>query len=97
MNLPTLLGGNDEAWMSALGRPCAPPINDPVYIRDHADSFYPRKKFYDQAAKLCIGCPVVNQCLQYAIDHREMDGIWGGTTPKQRATILRRIDREGAA
>jgi hypothetical protein len=97
MTIPALDYGNDQPWMSHPDRPCLSPINDPTYIQDHADSFYPREKYYDQAAKLCVGCPVSTQCLQYALDNREEDGIWGGTTPKDRAIILRRMARDGAA
>ena len=99
MNLPNLIDptNTDASWMETPGRPCNPPINEPGFIRQHADTFYPSEKFYDQAKKLCNGCPVTAQCLQYALDHREEHGVWGGTHPKDRRTILRRMARDGAA
>jgi len=36
-----------------------------------------------QAKEICATCPIVVQCLQYAILNQE-DGIWGGTTPSER-------------
>ncbi|AXN53510.1 WhiB transcriptional factor [Gordonia phage Ronaldo] len=38
------------------------------------------------AFRVCAACPVVEECLQFAIDHQELAkyGIWGGTTPKWR-------------
>lgn len=40
------------------------------------------------AARLCEGCHVLDQCLQYALDNQESELIWGGTTPAQRKEIL---------
>ena len=37
-----------------------------------------------EALMLCGGCPVVGSCLAYAMDFEEF-GIWGGTTPEERA------------
>jgi WhiB family redox-sensing transcriptional regulator len=34
------------------------------------------------------GCPVIQNCLQHAIDWNEQ-GVWGGTTAKERARIKR--------
>lgn len=75
--------------MSTPGRPCASPIDDPIHIRDHADTFYPRDRYYDQAKKQCAGCPVLTACLQYALDNREEHGVWGGTSPQDRARLMR--------
>ena len=30
------------------------------------------------AKNLCFGCPVRSQCLQWALEHRQIWGIWGG-------------------
>lgn len=97
MTLADLLGANDAAWMQAPGRPCASPIDDPFHIGTHADTYYPREKYYDQATNNCAGCPVINQCLQYALDNNEEHGIWGGTTPKDRAQLLRKQAPTGDA
>lgn len=35
------------------------------------------KEKYD-AKNLCFGCPVRGQCLQWALEHRQIWGIWGG-------------------
>ena len=39
---------------------------------------------YRQARIVCNGCPVREQCLDHAIEHRETNGMWGGRTPRQR-------------
>jgi len=33
--------------------------------------------------KYCVACPVVKECLEYALVHRE-EGVWGNTTLDQR-------------
>lgn len=43
----------------------------------------------DQACRICAGCRVRRQCLQFAMDHGEMEGIWGGTTPEERVRARR--------
>ena len=35
-------------------------------------------------------CPVREACLAYAIEARENHGIWGGTSPDERARVRRR-------
>lgn len=35
------------------------------------------------AKKLCTGCKVITQCLEWAIVHEEK-GIWGATTERER-------------
>ncbi len=45
----------------------------------------------DAAIDICRKCPVLTQCLEYALRHPESAayGIWGGTTDAQRRRILR--------
>jgi WhiB family redox-sensing transcriptional regulator len=45
------------------------------------------------AKAICRGCQVSNQCLDYALRHRIREGIWGGTSERERRKILR--DRGG--
>jgi WhiB family redox-sensing transcriptional regulator len=43
---------------------------------------------HDDAAKqICASCPVVRQCLQYALDTREAWGVWGGKTADERQAM----------
>ena len=45
----------------------------------------------EAAIDMCRKCPVLKQCLEYALRHPEYTeyGIWGGTTPPQRRRISR--------
>ena len=37
-----------------------------------------------EAKAVCRVCPVVSDCLAFAIEHRLRDGIFGGHTPRER-------------
>lgn len=53
----------------------------------------------DQAKTMCFGangkspCPVLNQCLWYAIDSDEVHGIWGGMSHRERNALVRKWRR----
>ena len=53
---------------------CSDPKNK--YARDWFFSKIPRERY--DAKNLCYGCPVRSQCLQWALEHRQSWGIWGG-------------------
>jgi WhiB family redox-sensing transcriptional regulator len=42
-----------------------------------------------RAQRICAGCPVRQECLDFALLTREPAGIWGGTTPEERIRALR--------
>ena len=44
------------------------------------------------ALRICHGCPVRRECLDYAIEYRMVDGIWGGTTGPARTQLMRRAN-----
>lgn len=45
-----------------------------------------------EAKAMCRRCPVVSQCLDWALTHGENDGVWGGMTADARRA-LRQWDR----
>jgi WhiB family redox-sensing transcriptional regulator len=50
-----------------------------------------------RAAKaICDGCTVRAQCLDYALEHGEHHGVWGGVSERERRRIRSRR-RRGAA
>lgn len=56
-----------------------------------------RRAREDVAIAFCRdGCPVRQECLIDALDRGDREGVWGGTTPEQRAQ-LQRIARAVAA
>lgn len=48
------------------------------------------------ALRVCAGCEVREPCLQRALD-LGADGIWGGTTTRQRRALLREQTRQAVA
>ena len=42
------------------------------------------------AQRVCDGCPVRVECLEYALLHRIEHGVWGGASERERRRILRR-------
>jgi WhiB family redox-sensing transcriptional regulator len=52
------------------------------------DLFFPiaaRQTF--QAQRICAGCRVRQECLDFAMKTGEAHGIWGGTTPEERFRV----------
>jgi WhiB family redox-sensing transcriptional regulator len=47
----------------------------------------------DEAKAVCGRCPVVRQCLDWALRAGQVDGIWGGTTESERRAVSRRRAR----
>jgi WhiB family transcriptional regulator, redox-sensing transcriptional regulator len=47
-----------------------------------------------RAKAVCARCPVRLECLRFALETRETNGIWGGTTPEERRRELRRRARQ---
>jgi WhiB family redox-sensing transcriptional regulator len=43
------------------------------------------------ARRICAACEVRDQCLAYAIEHPELEGVWGGLTEKERREPRRQL------
>lgn len=46
-----------------------------------------------RAQQICAGCPVREDCLQWALDHSIDHGVWGGLGEEQRKSLKRRSAR----
>lgn len=44
-----------------------------------------------KAKAICSGCAVRVECLTYAVEQNEPDGIWGGRTTAERRRLRRRL------
>jgi WhiB family redox-sensing transcriptional regulator len=42
-----------------------------------------------KAKQVCARCPVVDECLEYALRIREPHGVWGGHNELERRRLLR--------
>ena len=45
------------------------------------------------AKKMCRRCPVMDECLRYALDNNEQYGVWGGMGSSERRNMRRRLRR----
>jgi len=43
-----------------------------------------------EAKEICAGCPVREECLDYALSRPEPYGIWGGLNERERKRLKRR-------
>lgn len=51
------------------------------------------KKRTEAAKEACRACPLVDACLQEAIDTREKHGVWGATTEQERRELFKTLGR----
>jgi WhiB family transcriptional regulator, redox-sensing transcriptional regulator len=41
----------------------------------------------ETARRVCQRCPVLKPCLRWALNTRQVSGIWGGTTEEERRAL----------
>ena len=70
-----------EPWMA-----------DGICSSTDPEAFFPEKGASTRDAKrICFGCPVSTDCLQYAMDHDERFGVWGGFSERERRNLRRGV------
>ena len=57
---------------------------DPDWFFIPSNNLYAQKKF-------CIGCKIIDECLDYAI-RNDVSGVWGGTTTRERKRKIEHMD-----
>lgn len=63
---------------------CAKPAN-----REHIEKFFANKPAQQlPAKKMCGECPVRAECTKWALENKQIWGIWGGLTPAQTRRTL---------
>jgi WhiB family redox-sensing transcriptional regulator len=88
---------SEEVWLGDMFEaPEVYNVDRPAWQRRAAcrgmvtDAFMPGRGGSTAAAKaICIGCSVRRDCLAYALEDPEMDGVWGGTSKIERQRIHR--------
>jgi WhiB family redox-sensing transcriptional regulator len=54
------------------------------------EAFFPEKGGSTREAKrVCRSCEVRTECLEYALEHDERFGIWGGLSERERRRLKR--------
>ena len=55
------------------------------------EAFFPEKGGSTrEAQKVCVGCDVRSECLEYALANDERFGIWGGLSERERRKLKKR-------
>lgn len=88
---------NDTPTTIPVGGPASDPESVTAWMADGNCRMYPPATFFpsdgvgvDKARKICASCPVIETCLEYALDHRIEHGVWGGCSERERRRILKR-------
>jgi WhiB family redox-sensing transcriptional regulator len=56
------------------------------------EAFFPEKGGSTrEAKKICTGCEVRAECLEFALANDERFGIWGGLSERERRRLRRRV------
>lgn len=53
--------------------------------------FPPRGSTGEEAKAVCKLCPVVTECLKFALDNHELYGVWGGMNEHERRATKRTL------
>lgn len=86
-----ILNISSPEWMSDDRRACAIPAEfTPQEAGAIADQWHPTPILERAATRLCRPCPleIREQCLMFALDNPELEGVWGKTTTAQRQAML---------
>jgi len=53
--------------------------------------FFPNNGMKPVAARaVCDRCPVSKECLEFAVSDWTVEGVWAGTSPRQRQLLRRK-------
>ncbi|TPW77221.1 WhiB family transcriptional regulator [Schumannella soli] len=64
--------------------------SDALCAQTDPEAFFPEKGGSTRdAKKICTGCEVRSECLQYALENDERFGIWGGLSERERRKLRR--------
>ena len=64
---------------------------DALCAQTDPEAFFPEKGGSTrEAKKVCVGCDVRSECLEYALAHDERFGIWGGLSERERRKLKKR-------
>jgi len=64
---------------------------DALCAQTDPEAFFPEKGGSTRdAKKVCGACTVRAQCLEYALEHDERFGIWGGLSERERRRLRKR-------
>ena len=84
------LDNRAERWSRAACSTADPELFFPI------SSSGPAVHQAKRAKAICARCEIRQACLDYAIDAGPIQGVWGGTTERERRLLRQRGHRERA-
>lgn len=75
----------------------APPewVLDALCASTDPEAFFPDKAGSSRTGKdVCRRCPVAAECLDYALEHEERFGIWGGLSERERRKLAKTLGKD---
>lgn len=64
-------------------------------LQAEPDTFFPEKGGSTrEAKKVCQSCEVRAECLEYALEHDERFGIWGGLSERERRRLKKAVGQD---
>ena len=79
---------------NAFSNPDEDPLSwqgDALCAQTDPEAFFPEKGGSTRDAKrICSGCEVKSECLEYALANDERFGIWGGLSERERRKLKKR-------
>lgn len=91
MNLPS---ADELDWQ--IDAACRGESPDLFFPPEQPDGTHVREtaKMYAPARAICVQCPAREPCLEYALEHGECCGMWGGLTRPERSRLARQRRRQ---
>jgi WhiB family transcriptional regulator, redox-sensing transcriptional regulator len=84
VELTSMMNGTDEVEEMSWQERALCAQTDP-------EAFFPEKGGSTrEAKKVCVGCEVQRECLEYALMNDERFGIWGGLSERERRKLKKR-------
>jgi WhiB family redox-sensing transcriptional regulator len=77
----SLYPGVRSSWMDQAA--CSAPEHAPKFDVDTSGN----RRVGRDAKAVCKSCPVITQCLAYALSWPIASGVWGGTDEYDRASL----------
>lgn len=78
-----------EDWEWQYKGNCAK-LDPNIFFLDGGERMSVKDKKEEQAKAVCVGCPVILDCLTHALSVPEYFGVWGGTTPEERELLRKK-------
>jgi WhiB family transcriptional regulator, redox-sensing transcriptional regulator len=88
LGMDSLIAGGGAEWRERAA--CLPYPAVLFFGVDDSESPAERRAREEEAKRVCLGCAVRQECLDYALHTREPYGIWGGLTEIERRARLNR-------